>query len=70
MDRRAVSTSTEIRPGDRVRVNPGGVGAWLHVHVGDDGALHLYGDAEALAETLSDALTGVQSFMDTQEENG
>jgi hypothetical protein len=46
------------------------VGAWLHVHVGDDGALHLYGDAEALAETLSDALTGVQSFMDTQEENG
>jgi hypothetical protein len=70
MERRFFSSSTEILAGDPVRVNPGGVGRIVHVHIGDNNTLHLFGDAEALVDALSDALKGVQSILNTEEENG
>ena len=64
---RIISLSGQVLPGDTVNVVPGSAG-WVHLHLGGD--VHLFGDRDAMAETLSDALTGVQSLMDNEEENG
>jgi hydrogenase maturation factor len=66
MRQRLMSVSSEVMPGDSVEITPSG--DWVHVHIGH--RMHLFGEKDAMAETLSDALSQVQASMDNEEANG